>query len=112
MKTIGKKIKQLRRDKGLSQNELAEVLGVTGQAVSKWESDTSQPDIGLLPDLAAYFGVAIDDLFEYSKDKTFYYNYTSKSITKNSRNLKRCFSLTQCQLSSISLRKTNLNTNI
>ena len=50
--------------------------------------------------------------FEYSKDKTFYYNYTSKSITKNSRNLKRCFSLTQCQLSSISLSNTNLNTNI
>ena len=71
MKTIGKKIKQLRRDKGLSQNELAEVLGVTGQAVSKWESDTSQPDIGLLPDLAAYFGVAIDDLFEYSKEKQY-----------------------------------------
>ena len=71
MKTIGKKIKQVRRDKGLSQNELAEVLGVTGQAVSKWESDTSQPDIGLLPDLAAYFGVAIDDLFEYSKEKQY-----------------------------------------
>ena len=41
MKTIGKKIKQLRRDKGLSQNELAEVLGVTGQAVSKWETGGS-----------------------------------------------------------------------
>ena len=58
------------------------------------------------------YEIAKQITFEYSKDKTFHYNYTSKSITKNSRNLKRCFSLTQCQLSSISLRKTNLNTNI
>ena len=58
------------------------------------------------------YEIAKQITFEYSKDKTFHYNYTSKSITKNSRNLKRCFSLTQCQLSSISLSNTHLNTNI
>ena len=69
--TIGEKIRVLRRDKNMSQSELAKVLGVTNQAISKWEKDISNPDISLLPDLAACFGVAIDDLFEYSKKKQY-----------------------------------------
>ena len=69
--TIGEKIRKLRRDKNMSQNELAEILGVTNQAISKWEKDISNPDVSLLPDLAACFGVAIDDLFEYSKEKQY-----------------------------------------
>ena len=71
MTTIGEKIKKLRRDKGMSQSELAEKLGVTSQAISKWEKDISQPDIQTLPNIAACFGVAIDDLFEYSKEKKY-----------------------------------------
>ena len=71
MTTIGEKIKKLRRDKGMSQSELAEKLGVTSQAISKWEKDISQPDIQILPNIAACFGVAIDDLFEYSKEKKY-----------------------------------------
>lgn len=71
MTTIGAKIRQLRRDKGITQSEMAEHLGVTSQAVSKWEGDLSQPDIALLPDIAAYFGIRIDDLFEYSKEKRY-----------------------------------------
>ena len=69
--TIGEQIRNLRRDKNMSQNELADILGVTNQAISKWEKDISNPDISLLPDLAACFGVAIDDLFEYSKEKQY-----------------------------------------
>ncbi|MBQ3831048.1 MAG: helix-turn-helix transcriptional regulator, partial [Spirochaetales bacterium] len=69
--TIGKKIRQLRRDLGLSQQALSDKLGVTAQAVSKWENETSLPDISILPSMASIFGVQIDDLFEYSKDKEY-----------------------------------------
>ncbi len=69
--TIGKKIRQLRRDLGMSQQTLSDKLGVTAQAVSKWENETSYPDISILPSMASIFGVQIDDLFEYSKDKEY-----------------------------------------
>ena len=59
---IGKNIYELRRQKGITQEALAEIVGVTGQAVSKWESGGS-PDIELLPPIADYFGVSIDKLF-------------------------------------------------
>lgn len=60
---IGSKIKDLRLKKGVTQEGLAEILGVTSQAVSKWENDNTYPDILLLPKLAIYFGVSIDELF-------------------------------------------------
>ncbi|PWM38740.1 MAG: XRE family transcriptional regulator [Clostridiales bacterium] len=60
--TIGKKIAQYRKDKGLTQDELAELLGVSAQAVSKWENDLSCPDILLLPKLAELFDTTVDDL--------------------------------------------------
>lgn len=71
MKTIGQKIKELRRSKGLSQQDIAKKLGVTSQAVSKWETDSSLPEMTLLPDIASLFGVQIDDLFEYSAEKRY-----------------------------------------
>lgn len=60
---IGKNIKQLRLQKDLTQEQLAEKLGVSYQAVSKWENDANTPDISLLPDIASFFGVPIDILF-------------------------------------------------
>ena len=66
--SIGNEIKKLRLKKGLSQSELAEVLHVSAQAVSKWESNTSYPDISQLPAIASYFGITIDELFEYPID--------------------------------------------
>ena len=66
--SIGNKVKTLRLKKGLSQGELAEVLHVSAQAVSKWESDISYPDISQLPAIASYFGITIDELFEYPID--------------------------------------------
>lgn len=59
---MGKHIAALRRAKGLTQDELAERLGVSPQAVSKWENDLSCPDIMLLPRLAKIFGVTVDEL--------------------------------------------------
>lgn len=63
---IGMKIKNLRLERGVTQEALAEQLGVTAQAVSKWERGVAAPDIGLLPELSVFFGVRIDDLFELS----------------------------------------------
>ena len=61
---IGRKIAQLRKEKGITQEALAQVLNVTNQAVSKWESEQCSPDIQLLPELADFFGVSIDALFD------------------------------------------------
>lgn len=61
--TIGSIIAKLRKEQALTQEALANALGVTNQAVSKWESDQSCPDIGLLPTIADLFHVSIDTLF-------------------------------------------------
>ncbi len=61
---IGQRIKSLRIEKGVTQEELANHLGLSYQAVSKWENNISTPDIQFLPLLSVYFGVTIDDLFE------------------------------------------------
>ena len=60
--TLGKRIGALRREKGLKQDELAEKLGISPQAVSKWETDQTCPDISLLPQLAKLLGVSVDEL--------------------------------------------------
>ena len=61
-KTLGTRIAELRRNKGMKQDELAEKLGVSPQAVSKWENDVSCPDIMLIPTLAKELGVTSDML--------------------------------------------------
>lgn len=62
MATVKLKIAELRKSKGIGQQDLAEVLGVSFQTVSKWETGTTMPDISLLPDIAAYFNVSVDEL--------------------------------------------------
>ena len=59
---IGNKILFLRKNKGVTQEQLAQTLGVSNQAVSKWESGQCFPDIQLLPDIARYFNVSSDEL--------------------------------------------------
>lgn len=69
---FGNRIADLRKEKGMTQEALANLLGVTNQAVSKWESDQCCPDIMLLPELAKTFDVSIDYLFgkEQAKPET------------------------------------------
>lgn len=63
---IGNKIKAKRRERNLTQEELASILGVTKAAVSKWENEESYPDIMLLPQIAQLFHMTMDDLFDFS----------------------------------------------
>ena len=63
MKTVGEKIADLRKERGLTQENLAETIGVSSQAISKWENNVTMPDIMLLPLIADTLGVTIDDLF-------------------------------------------------
>ena len=65
---IGNQIKQLRLRRGITQEAMAQHFGITPQAVSKWERGAATPDIALLPDISAYFGVSIDELFALSDD--------------------------------------------
>ena len=62
---IGNKIRELRKKKGITQEALASVLSVSPQAVSKWESGLTYPDMEMIPVIAGYFEVSMDILFDY-----------------------------------------------
>lgn len=66
---LGNRIRSLRLSHSMTQEQLAQELGVSAQAVSKWESGTNMPDIQLLPDLSVIFGVTIDDLFAMTDER-------------------------------------------
>jgi transcriptional regulator with XRE-family HTH domain len=65
--TIGKRIASLRKGKGLTQDELSEMMGISPQAISKWENDQSYPDITSLPQLAEILGITVDELLSGKK---------------------------------------------
>ena len=60
-------IASLRKESGLTQSELAEKMGVTDKAVSKWERDVCCPDVSTIPKLSELFEVSVDDLMQISK---------------------------------------------
>ncbi len=64
---LGRKIRELRKARNISQEVLAQFLGVSFQAVSKWENETAMPDITLIPAIASFFDIATDDLFDYNR---------------------------------------------
>lgn len=65
---IGQVIYKLRKEKNITQEALAKTVGVSVAAVSKWESSSSYPDITLLPSIARFFNISIDQLLNYEKD--------------------------------------------
>lgn len=65
--SLSEKLKSLRKEKNVSQEKLAEYLGVSFQAVSKWENGNTFPDILLLPDIARFYGITIDELLQVEK---------------------------------------------
>ena len=66
---IGKNITKFRRNKGITQDELANYIGVSKSSVSKWENNSSCPDVALLTDIADYFGVTVDALLRAQGDE-------------------------------------------
>lgn len=71
MNTVGEQIGKYRKKNGLTQEGLAAVIGVSAQSISKWETNTTMPDILLLPIIADFFGISIDELFrETSRPST------------------------------------------
>lgn len=67
---IGNTIRKYRKEKGLTQEELATRLGVTAPAVNKWENDNSYPDIALLAPITRLLGISLDTLFSFQEDLT------------------------------------------
>ena len=70
METIGKRISENRKRKNIKQDELAEMLCVSPQAVSKWENDLSCPDISLLPKLSKTLGISVAELLSGKQEST------------------------------------------
>ena len=66
---IGANIRKLRKEKRMSQEELAEHLHISSQAVSKWETGVSSPDIDMLPKLAILFGTSLDNLLDFDQSR-------------------------------------------
>ena len=69
MQTIGEKISELRKGKKMTQEQLAEIMHVSSQAVSKWENDLSIPDLPILIQLADYFQVSLDEIVRPQKEQ-------------------------------------------
>ena len=67
---LGERIKEFRQRDGRTQEALANALGVTAQAVSRWEKGICYPDMGMIPSIANYFGVSIDELFGYDNERS------------------------------------------
>lgn len=76
--SIGKNIARFRKAKGWTQAELGEKIGVSNQAVSKWESETSMPDVMLLPVLADAFGCYVDELFSREVKTEIHYDHCAE----------------------------------
>ena len=60
---MGKTLANLRKQKGVTQEEMANTIGTSAQAISKWECGKNYPDIELLPTIADYFNISVDSLF-------------------------------------------------
>ena len=78
---LGEKLKSLRKGKNISQEKLAQYLNVSFQAVSKWENSSTYPDIELLPELARFFGITVDELLgaEQIDEEKLYEEYDAKA---------------------------------
>lgn len=68
--TMGAKIRALRKNRNISQEVLAQYLGISFQAVSKWEKGDCLPDVAMIPAIASFFEVSIDELFDFNRMET------------------------------------------
>ena len=89
--TFGEMISSLRKSNGMTQLELADKMGVTDKAVSKWERDLSCPDINSIPKLAEIFGISVDELIQIKTESK--ENVEKKDITNVIFLILRCIAL-------------------
>lgn len=80
MVKIGRNIARLRKEKGMTQMEMADRMGISYQAVSNWERGETMPDISKLPELADIFEVSIDQILDNQKGRT-----SSKTLPRTKR---------------------------
>lgn len=93
---IGEKIKELRKMTGRKQEDLATALGVTPQAISRWEANGGYLDIGMIPSIANYFHITIDELFGYNNDRNRIiqeYNDKAQKLINNDVDMTECIAL-------------------
>mgnify|MGYP003508398057 CR=1 FL=1 len=85
--TIGQNIKKLRKNADMTQEELAEILSISSQAVSRWETDSAMPDISLLPLLCSIFNISADELLgiDVTKQEEEINEIRKKADVKSSR---------------------------
>ncbi|MBR3893842.1 MAG: helix-turn-helix transcriptional regulator [Clostridia bacterium] len=94
---LGQKIRELRRRDGRTQEALAEAIGVTSQAVSRWEANGGYPDMEMIPSIANYFGVSIDELFGYNNERSKRIDELATKIDQmNSRNNGEDINMDEC----------------
>jgi len=94
--SIGDKIKDLRKLTGRKQEDLANALGVTPQAVSRWEANGGYPDIEMIPSIANYFHITIDELFGYNNDRDRIiqqYNDKAQALINKNDDMTECIAL-------------------
>lgn len=99
--TIGEKIALLRKAKNITQTELAEYLYLTPQTISRWEVDNGAPDITLLPKIAAFFGVSIDELFGVTALKRAEDLVCKYSVLRDDRSFQEAMDCINSQLQTI-----------
>lgn len=106
--TIGEKIALLRREKNITQTELAEYLFLAPQTVSRWEVGGGAPDITLLPKIAAFFGVSIDDLFGLTSLERTENLVCKYSVMRDGRSFQEAMEAIDSQIQTIdALQKNN-----
>lgn len=99
--TIGEKIALLRKEKNITQTELAQYLFLTPQTVSRWEVGSGAPDITLLPKIATFFGISIDELFGLTSLERIQDMAAKYSVLRDDRSFQEAMEYIDSQLQTI-----------
>ena len=105
--TIGEKIALLRKEKNITQTELAEYLSLAPQTVSRWEVGNGAPEISLLPKIATFFGVSIDDLFGLTSLTRAEDLVCKYSVLRDDRSFREAMEYLNAQLQTIDAAREN-----
>ena len=105
--SIGEKIALLRKEKNVTQTQLAEYLSLVPQAVSRWEVGDGAPEISLLPKIAAFFGVSIDDLFGVTSLARAEDRVCKYSVLRDDRSFREAMEYLNAQLQTIDAARKN-----